>query len=225
MSQADIARALDRSPSEIFRMLAALERRGYLLRDAVSGAYSLTLKLFELGQTHSPFDELVRAARWPMEELSTKIRQSIHLCVIRGPDVVVLHQDEGPTRVRLSVETGSAIPVMESASGRLLLAFKPVIDRDEFLTHKTSYSTMSGDERARFIHRLEEIRERGYADARSEHVAGVSDVSVLIGSPDSKSQAALAVAALTNDHELFVQEHVASLHAYATTISQTIGII
>lgn len=224
MSQAQIARALGRSPSEIFRMLATLERRGYLLRDPISSAYGLTLKLFELGQVHSPYDALVRAARWPMQELSVAIRQSIHLSVIHGTDIVVLHQEEGPTRVRLSIETGSAIPVLSSASGRVLLAAKPDADRDEFLAHSTSYPSMSADEQRQLLVHLERVREQGYESARSEHVAGVSDVSVLIGSLNSKSPAALAVAALTSDHERFVQEHVASLKHYAAEIARLSGL-
>jgi DNA-binding IclR family transcriptional regulator len=224
MSQAQIARALGRSPSEIFRMLATLERRGYLLRDPVSGAYALTLKLFELGQAHSPFDELVRAARWQMRELATTIRQSIHLSVIRGANIVVLHQEEGPTRVRLSIETGSAIPVLNSASGRLLLAATSDADRDEFLSRSTPFPSMTDEEQSRILAQLARIREQGYESSRSEHVPGVSDVSVLIGSLTSKSQAALAVAALTSDHDRFVRDHVGALLEYAAETSRILGL-
>src|SRR5690606_27463368 len=46
MTRAQIARALGRSPSELFRLLTVLERRHYVRRDEGSGGYSLTLRLF-----------------------------------------------------------------------------------------------------------------------------------------------------------------------------------
>ena len=61
-SQTDLARALGRSPSEIFRMLACLERRGYIVKEEASGRYRLTLRLYELAHTHTPVDQLLHAA-------------------------------------------------------------------------------------------------------------------------------------------------------------------
>ena len=65
MTQAQLCRALGREPGELFRMLSALEARGYLRRED-SGGYVLTLKLFELSRTHSPHEQLLRAAATPM---------------------------------------------------------------------------------------------------------------------------------------------------------------
>ena len=45
-SLAELADALDRSSSELFRMLNCLERRGYVKRDGSSGKYALTLRLY-----------------------------------------------------------------------------------------------------------------------------------------------------------------------------------
>ena len=53
-SLSELARSLHRSSSELFRMLDSLERRGYILKDLVSGNYRLSLKLYELAHTHSP---------------------------------------------------------------------------------------------------------------------------------------------------------------------------
>src|SRR6185436_11017574 len=81
-SQADLARDLGRSPSEIFRMLACLERRGYIVKEEASGRYRLTLRLFELAHTHTPVDQLLHAADGPLREVSRKIRESVHLSVL-----------------------------------------------------------------------------------------------------------------------------------------------
>lgn len=225
LTQAQIARQLERRPSEIFRMLATLERRGYIVRAPISGAFSLTLKLFELGQVHSPYEVVVRAARGPMQDLAIEIRQSCHLSVIWRGDIVVLHQEEGPTRVRLSVEIGSTIPVLESASGRLLVAKLPDVERGELLNRHTSFSTMAGADQAVLLSRLNEIRNRGYETARSEHTAGVSDIAVLIGTNSTKTQLALAVAALCNNHTKFIDENVDAIRRHAEEITRSIGLL
>jgi DNA-binding IclR family transcriptional regulator len=48
LSQAEIARDLGRSVSEIFRMLVVLTERGYVAQDPVNDRYVLTTLLFEM---------------------------------------------------------------------------------------------------------------------------------------------------------------------------------
>src|SRR5580698_894177 len=50
-TKSELARELNRTVSEIFRMLLCLERRGYIAQLA-EDRYSLTLKLFKLVQEH-----------------------------------------------------------------------------------------------------------------------------------------------------------------------------
>jgi DNA-binding IclR family transcriptional regulator len=202
LTQAEIARATGRTPNELFRVLTALERRGYLLRDPANGAYSLSLRLFELSRMHSPFETLLTAAARPMRELTGKLRESCHLGVLRGGDVLVIAAEESPARVRLSIGVGSTIAAKRSASGRLLLAHGPA----------------DGDQR------LATIRERGYEDARGETVDGVSDLAAFIGSDRSRVKAALAVTALARDHEAFVARCLPHLLATTAEITQTAGL-
>ena len=61
LSQAEIAKALGRTPNEHYRMLERLVRRGYVFRNA-SDRYELTLKLFGLAHFHRPIRRLVSQA-------------------------------------------------------------------------------------------------------------------------------------------------------------------
>jgi len=105
-SLTDLARTLNRTSSELFRMISVLEKRAYIARDPVSEGYHLTLKLYELAHTHSPVDQLLKAAALPMQELAETIQESCHLCVLNGPMLTVIAQAESPEPVRLSVEVG-----------------------------------------------------------------------------------------------------------------------
>src|SRR5215211_5172405 len=123
MTQSQLARALGRGPNELFRTLMTLDRCGYIRRDLVSGAYSLSLRLYELSHTHSPFEELVRAAARPMRELADELHESPHLSVIHHGRLLVLAQEQSTALVRISVAVGGTFPLLHTVSGRLLLAY------------------------------------------------------------------------------------------------------
>ena len=76
LTQAQIARSICRGANELCLMLTKLERSGYIRRDPLTGAYGLTLRLFELSHTHSPLQGLLRAAAAQMRALTEEIRES-----------------------------------------------------------------------------------------------------------------------------------------------------
>lgn len=133
LSLAELARDLNRGSAEIFRMLVCLERRSYLRRDAHSGKYALTLRLFELAQAHSPLKALLTVARDPMRAVTEALGESCHLSVIERSKLLVIAREESPERIRLSIEVGSSFNPKNTASGRLLLdeTIEVVTARDE----------------------------------------------------------------------------------------------
>lgn len=225
LTQAQLARELGRGPSELFRMLTTLERRGYVLRDPGSGAYGLTLRLYEIGHAHSPYDGLLRAAERPMRALSEAVRQSCHLSVIHCGQLLVLAEEQSPTRIRLSVEVGSTIALLRAASGRLLLAHLDEARREETLALDRAGAALAPAEQAALLDHLAQIRARGYEAARGETVEGVSDLSVLVGTASSRIQAALAIAALARDHEALVAEALPPLRRCAAAIARGAGLV
>ena len=80
LSLNEIAGALGRTSSELFRMVVALARRGYIeQRDG--DRYTLTLKLFELAHRHKPIKSLTAAAAPLMLDLVQRALQSCPLTV------------------------------------------------------------------------------------------------------------------------------------------------
>src|SRR6516165_7268502 len=67
LSQKQLAERVGRSVGEIFRMLVALERRGYVTRDPTTAEYTLTLKLFRIASQFPPTERLLQAALPVME--------------------------------------------------------------------------------------------------------------------------------------------------------------
>lgn len=224
MTQAQLARALGRGASELFRILTTLERRGYIARDSESGAYGLTLRLFELAHAHSPYEGLLRVAARPMRELTNELRESCHLSVIHRGRCLVLAEEPSPARVRISVEVGSTIALHQAASGRLLLAALDPARRRELFASDPDLSQLPASARRALEERLERIRDQGYEDARGDTVEGVSDLAVLIGSADAPLQAALTVTALPRDHAAFVQAALPVVRRCASAIARAAGL-
>lgn len=193
LTSAQIARELQRGQSELFRMLVGLERRGYIARESESGAYLLTLRLWEMAHTHTPFQALLRAARQPMRELAATTGESCHLSTVDGGQVLVLAQEESAAKVRLSVEVGSVSPWAATVSGRVLLAFLPSEQRATILEQEQ----WTRAHRHEWQEKLAEIAARGYEEAHSESIQGVWDVAAPVGSFAAGLPAALAIAAPT----------------------------
>lgn len=196
-SQADLARDLGRSPSEIFRMLNCLERRGYIGKDAATGRYRLTLRLYELAHTHTPVDQLLHAAEGPLRDLARRIRESAHLSVLSDGKLLVLSQVESQNRTRVSVEVGGRFPVVLTASGRVLLAHLPQEDLRGFLSRDEDWELLGAAARGRFLADLLRIRRDGVYQGKSDLTQGIRDVAAFIGNPRVGVAAAVCVPSLT----------------------------
>lgn len=125
LNQKQLAERVGRSVSEIFRMLVALERRGYVARDPVTGEYSLTLKLFRIASQFPPTERLLKAALPVMEQLAARVQLSCHLTVLHGEQFMVVARIEPEWLMGWSVKVGAVFPLTQQyASAKVLAAFQ-----------------------------------------------------------------------------------------------------
>lgn len=223
LSLAELAARLDRSSSELFRMLNCLEQRGYVARDDVSGKYALTLKLYSLAHAHSVTEKLIRAAQLPMQALTEKLRESCHLSVLERGKLLVVSQQESPERVRLSIEVGALFDPVTTASGRLLLAQLDEAARAAVLAESPAGRELRGGALTRFTASLEELKRQRVSTAESETIEGVRDVSVFVGDPAVGIMGALAITRLVRrgqrgDEATLIEEMKATAAAITTTL-------
>jgi len=195
-SQAELARDLGRSASEIFRMLNCLERRGYIVKDPATGRFRLTLRLYELAHTHTPVDQLLHAADRPMRELARRVRESVHLSVLSDGKLLVLAQIESQNRTRVSVEVGGRFPAVLTASGRILLAHLPQEELAAFLERDEDWARLGAAARERFLADLLRVRRDGVYQGKSDLTHGIRDVAAFVGNPRIGIAAAVCVPSL-----------------------------
>ena len=174
LTKSQLARELNRTVSEIFRMLLCLERRGYIAQVA-EDRYSLTLKLFQLVQEHPPTERLMVDAVPIMKRLADETQQSCHLGVLEGDKVVILAQVNSPTNLGFYVKLGSTVDLMESASGYVVLAHQKPEERERTLANwRERNSRRAPGDLARHLDR---IRRTGFEKRASYLVKGVLNIS------------------------------------------------
>lgn len=191
LTQAAIAQRLGRSTNELFRMLAVLERRGYLIRHA-DASYRLTLRLFELAHQHPPLKRLLSVALPAMQELAAASRQSNHLVVHFARRILIVAQVDSPEPMGFGVRLGAHFPFRpDRASSRVLSAFQPAAIQDELIAELAANSLQSVT-KTKVRAELAAIARKGFYMAPSETTAGVTDLCAPVF-----DHSAGAVAALT----------------------------
>ncbi|UVK54283.1 IclR family transcriptional regulator [Mesorhizobium sp. AR02] len=195
LTQAEIAKKLDRSPNEFYRMLDRLVRRGYVTR-LDGDRYSLTLKLFGLAQLHAPVRRLVSYATPLMRELAETSQQANQLVVFDRGSAVVIAQQEAPNYWGISIRVGSHISLFDTGSGHVLLAFRSQEERQMMISEYVR-STDKTPQSAEFFTRLDQIRDRGYEMMASMQTAGVFNLSAPVRSSDGRAIAALSIPYIT----------------------------
>jgi DNA-binding IclR family transcriptional regulator len=223
LSLQDIARRLERSPNELFRMLDVLVRRGYLVR-LPNGSYGLTLRLFELAHRHPPVDRLLDAAMPHMQGLARDTGQANHLCVHHDARLVVLARAEPLEPMSYSVRQGAHFAFHDDrVSARVISAFQPAERRAQFALELSGSRRPSPERRQALLARLERIRSRGYDEGPSDTVSGVVDICFPVFDRFGVVAALNVVYLRHRDVRISVAAARASLREAAQAISRSLG--
>ncbi len=171
LSVTEMATRLDRSTSQIYRIVVSLHRLGLLRRNEQTDRYELTLKLFEMATRHPPLQKLIYHATPILERLTEDTDHSCHLATVTGTSLVILAQADSPMPMHYTVKIGSRFPAMETSSGVVIAAYSAANRQDMLLAE------FSDAERTQFAERFEAIRAKGYERRGSDVTAGVINLS------------------------------------------------
>ena len=222
-TQSDIAQALGKKPSEIYRMLACLEEREYLLKQ--NGAYRLSLRLFQVGRTQHELADLRGAARVPMELLSELTGQSCHVSIQYGGALLILIEQTPARRMSLAVGEGTTLPLWRTASGKVALGRMSEEERERILEQDEGFQELlpAFQERTRLI--ITKARKDGYLFQASEVTEGVSDIAVPIGLDGEDSAAVLALTCFDSGMvEIKAEDFVTKVCEVARSIDLGLGV-
>jgi DNA-binding IclR family transcriptional regulator len=189
LTRSDIARQLNRSIGEIYRMLHQLVKRNYVAM--ANDSYVLTTKLFELAHYNPPTQRLLVEALPIMQKLASDIDQACHLTVYSQGRQIVIAKVDVPSGMGFSVRVGSELDVIVSASGRVLLAFQEEKTRAFRIEESLLYA--KGSKEDMILPVLQKIAKQGYEAAPSGQVKGLFAISFPILDLRGYALAALTV--------------------------------
>lgn len=196
LGPAEIAEQLSLHKSTIHRLLAALERHGYIRKQPGNGKYGLGLKLFELGSRAVAGLDLRQSAQPILERLVSETGETAHLCVIDGGQMMSVAIAESSRTVRTPATVGRRSPLHCTAVGKAILAFLPERALLALLKQHPlrKYTDRTLVTRAALMAELARIRARGYAIDDEEIEEGLRCVGAPVRNYSGAVVASLSIA-------------------------------
>lgn len=213
-----IAEKVNLYKSTVHRILAALEAKGFVRQDNVTGRYHVGLKALELASVYLESGDVPAMAYPEMLLLRDRAQETASLYVRDGFERVRVQRAEGPLTVRRVVGLGERLPLYLGASGKVLLAWAPPEERAMLLDHVLPPEV----DRVAFEQALAEARQRGWAVSLEEREPGVASVSAPVLDRTGRCAAALAISGPVSR---FDPESAAKFGAMVAQSSRTIGLL
>ncbi|MCL2734633.1 MAG: IclR family transcriptional regulator [Actinomycetia bacterium] len=191
-----IAREIGMPRSSAYHLLNEMIAEGFVVHVADDRGYGLGLAAFEAGSGFARQEPLQRLARRPLAELSTGIRQTAHLAVMHGRDVLYVIEQRYPGRPMLVTDVGVRLPAHLTASGRAILAGLPKSQVRALFPGRAAFVNRTGAGPASLAALqsvLGETRARGYAVEEGEVTPGLASVAVAVRDHNRYPVAAVTV--------------------------------
>ena len=123
LSLSELTSRLGTSKATAHRYAMALRQAGLLRYDAAAGMYSLGPRVVELASSALAGLRIIKIAGPHMERLVQEVNETVVLSILDGESPVVVRVEDNTDRiVRISVRTGSRLP-LDSAQGKVFCAF------------------------------------------------------------------------------------------------------
>jgi len=181
--------------STVHRLLASLEGRGFVIRDAATDKYRLGFRIWELSANMSQADDPAAILLPEMELLRDAIGETISLYLRDGKERIRIQAVQSNQAIRRVAPVGARLPIYVGASSKVLLAFAEEDVRRAILDDPAWPVTI---DRKAYADQLEDIRRLGYATSIEEREAGATAVSAPIYGRSHKLVAALSVSGPSN---------------------------
>lgn len=182
--------------STAHRLLQTLTRRHYITQSEETRAYSLGPRLLALGSAYARRHDLVSASRPLLERLRDTTRETVHLALLQDQDVVEICTASSHQAVAVARSTGRRDPASCTATGKVLLAFLPPAELDDFLNlgplPVCTAQSLATPEALKA--ELERIRAEGYALDDRELSDDVCCIGVPVRGNAGRIVAALSIA-------------------------------
>ncbi|TDW26922.1 IclR family transcriptional regulator [Cryobacterium psychrophilum] len=210
-----VADLVGRDKGMVSRALATLAESALVSRDPITRNYRLGYRLYSLA-ARTFESHLVHVATPYLRQLEMATRETTHLCVLRGGNVLTLASEESDHDIRGRSWKGLTTAAWQTPSGRVLLSdwaedelhqWYEIHGHDPAIITPTSPNMVMAesalmDEKNRVVTdfdslktEIDRIRKQGYATIDEEFESGVVAVSAPIYDSQHRIIAAINVSA------------------------------
>jgi IclR family KDG regulon transcriptional repressor len=192
MSLTELSEALGLVKSNVHRLLQGLLELHYVSRDD-GGAYRPSMRFLGLATAVVMNLDMHRIALPIMERVLEQTRETVHLSVLDGDEVVYIAKLDSPEPVRAYSQVGGRAPAHCVATGKAMLAFQDEAVIARLSRRLKSYSPKTIMRPDAFIAELEAVRADGFAVNRGEWRESVRGIAAPIFDPAGRVIAAIGV--------------------------------
>ena len=178
----DLAQRVQLAPSTAHRLLATLEKMGYVYQGGEMGRWYIGLQAFTVGTSFLANRDFVAQSHPYMRRLMEQSGETANLGIIDGTEAVFIDQVQCREMMRTIVKLGSRVPLHASGVGKAIFAALPDDQIDAILKVKglprITANTITSPETMWASIRV--IRQRGWSFDDEEHALGTRCVAAPI---------------------------------------------
>ena len=194
LTLSELSRRTGIPKASVHRLCHELVAWGMLERDDVE--YLLGVRAFELGSRVSRLRRLCETLRPHMETLHFMTKETVHLAVLDGTEVLYLEKVNSHAQKTRPSRIAGRMPLHCTATGKILLAYGEPELLDEVLRSGLPRLTRSTVVLPRVLQeQIARARESGFAVEMEETTAGFASVAVPVYGESGRVVAALSVTA------------------------------
>ena len=192
----DLAQRVTLAPSTAHRLLATLEKMGYVYQGGELGRWYIGLQAFAVGSSFLANRDFVEQSHPYLRRLMEQSGETANLGILDGTEAVFIDQVQCREMMRTIVKLGSRVPLHASGVGKAIFAALPDEQIDAILKVKglqrITGNTITSPETMWSAVRV--IRQRGWSFDDEEHALGTRCVAAPIYDEHAEVLAAISVA-------------------------------
>jgi DNA-binding IclR family transcriptional regulator len=177
----ELAERLGLAKATVYGLLRTLEAHQFVEQDLETGKYRLGPALLQLGNAFLDNHELrARSLLWA-EALAGRAGEAVHVGVLYGPSVLIVHHVFRPDNSVQILEVGASIPWHACALGKAMVAYLDPARRAELLTGplpRLTGQTRTGPEE--LARELDRVARDGVAVEAQEAIVGEAGVAAAL---------------------------------------------
>ena len=192
----DIGQRVQLPPSTVHRLLATLEKMGYVYQAGELGRWYVGLQAFTVGSSFLSSRDFIAQSHPFMRRLMDQSGETVNLAILDGTEAVFVDQVQCREMMRTIVKLGSRAPLHASGVGKAMFAALPDDQIDAILKvlglPRITGNTITTPETMWASIRV--IRQRGWSFDDEEHAPGTRCVAAPIYDEHAETLGAISLA-------------------------------